>query len=130
MSTTVSRLPSRPLTRVAVGVGAASVLLVGCAEPTPVVTGGGTVAPVTAGPSRSGPGGSSASSPSPSQTTARPTTAAATRPAVWPTKTVDVNRTLADAALGHTVQVWRLLRGLPCRAGYTATSRAYELVAV
>ncbi len=112
--------------------GAVAVLLAGCAEPTPVVIGGGTVAPATAAPSGSASSGSSSAptgTPSPSSTAARPSTAT-TKPSVWPTRTVDVGRTLTDTGLGHKVAVKRILRGLPWPAGYTATAQAYELVAV
>lgn len=118
MSTPASRTCWRLITPVVTTV-AAALALAGCAEPTPVVTGGGTVAPATtaAAPSASGP-----STPRPSAT--------ATTPPSWPTRTLTVGKTLTDTGLGHTVKVTRILRGLPWPAGYVATSQAYELVAV
>lgn len=123
MFTPAPRALARVLPRAALTLGAAALVLAGCAEPTPVVSGGGTVAPSGARP----PAATRTSAGS-AATTSR--TAPAVKPAVWPTKAVDVARTLTDTGLGHTVQVKRILRGLPWPAGYTATSLAYELVAV
>lgn len=122
--------PSRPVLRPAVRRGARRVVpvlaglatLVGvaaCAEPTPVVTSGGTVAP------------SGAVTPSGSaSTTASPSASATTKAATWPTKALAVSATITDSGLGHKITADKVLRGIPWPAGYDATSQAYELVAV
>lgn len=104
---------------------AAAILLVaGCAGPEVTVTDGGTVVPA------SGAGTASAGRASTGTTSgpATPAPSPSTRP--FPTNYVSVDKTITDTGLGHQVTVSRILRALPWPDGYTASSEAYELVAV
>lgn len=102
---------------------AAGTLLVGgCAGPEVTATDGGTVVPA------SGAGTASAGTASTGTTSGPATPAPSTTP--FPTNYVSVDKTITDTGLGHQVTVSRILRALPWPDGYTASSEAYELVAV
>lgn len=104
----------------------AALALTACAEPTPTVTDGGTVAPATAVPTTTAPAtaGGSAGTASGSASSTKP----AARP--FPGDTIAVGRTIVDTGLGHRIRVTRILRDLPWPDGYEASAEAYELVAV